>query len=728
MITYSSYVIHAFIASVLFSVSAIAAANSPTETITFEADQLTHNTDTGEIRALGRVSLKHDGYVLKAGEINYSEKTGKATASGAVELTLPDGNIIYAPKVVLEDALKKAFVKDIRLLMTDGAQVAAKGGERDASKGITTLDRAVYSPCKVCADDPKDAPIWQIKAVKVVHDQNKHRLYYDDAVLEILGVPLLWFPSLSHPDPTVDRANGFLPAGLKTSKELGLVASLPYYRTFGDSADATITPYYSSSQGPFIEAEYRQNLGHTNLNLTGSITHTAKLNDFNVDTGTAEIRGHFSGVADVIHSQNWQSHIDVNWASDDTYLRRFDFSEADTLMSEYRLEGFYGRSYISGRAFAFQGLRQEDIAGLTAYALPLIDAELVSRWKPFGGTLSLNGNALALRRSAGADSQRISGSIRWQYSKITNKGLLIDTDAMLRTDVYNFEDARQLDDPNFINLLAENRAYRSLARITTKFTLPFINYTNQGNYHILEPIIEIGLSPNEGAGSDIINEDSRAFELTDLNIFSDNRAAGYDLWQDGSQVSLGLKWQYHGQTITSEVFIGQAYRFTQTQFFSVGTGLNGDTSNIVGHAIVSYKDWLNFEHRFRLDEKNFAFKRNETNLKITKNTFGFHIGYLKLDRSLRLINREDREEIHISSYYKFDNNWQIDAFAIQDLSDGFAQLEFRDGWEGVEYGTGISYIDDCIEVSLSARKLFTEDRDIQSGTRFLFTLKLKNLG
>jgi len=733
-VSFQSAFIKGFAAACLFGSTALTApvlaqeADTKAEKVDFEADQISYDADTGEILALGRVLLKRDGYTLRAGEVRYNEKTGEAKASGAVELTAPNGDRILAPHIDLSDSLKRAFVEDIRLIMSDGAQVAAASGERNDNE--TTLEKAVYSPCKVCADGSGKQPLWQIKAVKVTHDREKRRLYYKNASLEILGIPVMWTPYFSHPDPTVDRASGLLPMDIQTTRNLGFVIGVPYYHVFSDSSDATITPTYTSKEGLLVEGEYRKHLGFGQFEVDGSITYADERDDVTNDpTGDKEFRGHIGSFGQFNHSKRWRSTYRLNWASDDTYLRRYDISDADTLISEYLLEGFYGRSYVSARTIGFQGLRIEDIAGKTAFALPLIDAEYIPNFHPLGGTLKLRGNALALHRTDGLDTQRVSLSANWQKRWITPKGFVIDADALVRTDAYNLDDADQPDDVAFAGTFGSTSGseWRNLARVTGTVTWPLVKFT-EGGSHTIEPIAEITVSPRRGTPDNIVNEDSRAFELNDLNLFSPERASGYDLWEEGSRLTYGLRWRFDDTDWTTDVMVGQSWRLSGTDLvFADGAGLEGDVSDLVGRTLITYKGWLDFEHRYRVDEQTFAVRRNEINVAMSNEKRGLTLGYLKLDRDLNFINREDREEIRASAFYQIKQNWRLSGGFTHRLTgaviDGVAE---KSG--GVEYDVGVSYTNECIDLGLKVRKTFTRDRDVEPGTSILFRLKLKNLG
>lgn len=700
------------------------------DSVELAADQLNYNPETGEIRALGNVELRKDGFILKAGQIRYSEQTGEADASGAVELITPEGDVIIAPRLKLENALRDAFIENIRLIMADGAQVVAESAERIEESGKTTLKRAAYSPCQVCADGSGTEPLWQLKAVKVVHDKGKRRLYYEDAFLEVLGIPIFWTPYFSHPDPTVDRASGLLPLDIQTSRNVGLIAGIPYYHVFNRSSDATFTPVYTSREGFLLKGQYRQHLGDGQFSFDGSVTR-ARRRDFNnvVIPGEREFRGHISSEGYLNHSENWRSQYRLNWASDDTFLGRYEISNTDTLVSEYLLEGFYDQSYISARTIAFQGLRVEDDAGRSAFALPLIDAEWIPRIKPFGGTVSLRGNAVALHRTDGLDTRRLTLTANWQRRWITPKGFVVDVDALARSDLYNLDSTNQPDDLAFAGSFGGTNGseWRNLTRLTGAVSWPLAKYT-AGGTHTLEPILEVSVSPRRGTPDNIVNEDSRAFELSDLNLFASDRTTGFDLWEEGSRATAGVRWRFEGARLTTDVLIGQTWRITgEDVVLADGVGLEGSFSDIVGRTTISYDGWIDLEHRFRLDDKDFVLRRNEFDVTFGDETKSLRVGYINLNRNLPFLNREDREEVRASGFYQFDENWRLTGSWTRRLKattvPGLSEVQGP-----VQYSVGIEYQNECIELGLRVRETFTRDRDVVPGTAIMFRLKLTNLG
>ena len=90
-----------------------------------------------------------------------------------------------------------------------------------------------------------------------MQDVENKKIEYRDAVVDIYGVPVAYFPFLAHPDPSVRRASGILIPNMGYPTHLGAFFALPYYWVIDGQSDATITPVLSAKQGGGLEVEYR---------------------------------------------------------------------------------------------------------------------------------------------------------------------------------------------------------------------------------------------------------------------------------------------------------------------------------------------------------------------------------------------------------------------------------------------------------------------------------------
>ena len=76
-------------------------------------------------------------------------------------------------------------------------------------------------------------------------------------------------------------------------------------------------------------------------------------------------------------SPTWSITASGRYATDRTFMRRYDISRDDRLRSFVDAERITADSYISIAGWAFEGLRITDVDGMQPIALPAIDA----RWR-----------------------------------------------------------------------------------------------------------------------------------------------------------------------------------------------------------------------------------------------------------------------------------------------------------------------------------------------------------
>ena len=351
-------------------------AGAPSE-VAFSADQLVYEQSSDTVTASGSVRMNREGYNLRADTVTWDRHSGQVHASGDVRVLSPGGDVAYADSVQLEDTLKDGVVQNMLLVLADGGRLAAIRATR--RNGYTTLEHAAYTPCAVTTPEgcPKN-PTWQINAVRVVHDPVRHRISYSGATLNLFGVPLLGLPGLSHPDGTQGGGTGFLVPEIRYSKRNGLALSAPYYLRFSPNRDLTVTPHVYTNVLPMLEAEYRQLTSLGAFDLHGYVTYGSllQLDPLAQPLANEEkaIRGYIEGSGRLILSPDWTITASGRYATDRTFMRRYDISHDDRLRSVVDAERITSNSYISIAGWAFEGLRITDVAGTQPIALPAIDA------------------------------------------------------------------------------------------------------------------------------------------------------------------------------------------------------------------------------------------------------------------------------------------------------------------------------------------------------------------
>src|SRR3954469_16791550 len=407
--------------------------------VAFSADQLVYEESSDTVTASGTVRLNREGYNLRADSVTWNRRTGEVHANGDVRVLSPGGDVAYADSVQLEDTLKDGVVQNLLLVLADGGRLAATEATRH--HGYTTLYHAAYTACAVTTPEgcPKN-PTWQINAVRVVHDPVRHRITYSGATLNLFGMPVLGLLGLSHPDGSQGGGTGFLVPEIRYSRRNGLAISAPYYLRFSPNRDLTITPHVYTNVLPMLEAEYRQLTSLGAFDVHGYLTYGSRLqlDPLAPGAGNADksIRGYIEGSGRLILSPTWTVTAAGRYASDRTFMRRYDISHDDRLRSVVDAERITSDSYISIAGWAFEGLRLTDVAGTQPIALPAIDA----RWRMhdpiLGGRVELQANSLSLYRPKGRDTQRAFASATWERRGVTPFGQELVLTAYARGDVY----------------------------------------------------------------------------------------------------------------------------------------------------------------------------------------------------------------------------------------------------------------------------------------------------
>ena len=120
-------------------------------------------------------------------------------------------------------------------------------------KEETRFDKTVFTLCKYRENDK--CPPWTIQSNKMLHDNIKKTIYYENAIVKVYDFPIFYFPRLSHPDPSVDRRSGFLVPTLYDSKNLGSSVAIPYFFNLGLDKNLTLTNRVYVSENPLFFGE-----------------------------------------------------------------------------------------------------------------------------------------------------------------------------------------------------------------------------------------------------------------------------------------------------------------------------------------------------------------------------------------------------------------------------------------------------------------------------------------
>lgn len=681
------------------------------------ADQVTYDQELGLVTATGKVEITQGERILMADSVSYNERDGKVAASGNVSLLEPTGEVVFADYVELTDEMRNGFIKSVRMLLADNSRFAAAAGER-RDGNVTVLERAVYSPCELCPKDPTRPPLWQIRAVKVTHNQETKRVEYQDATLEAFGVPVLYTPYFRHADPTVKRESGILSPSVTNNNYFGPRLKLPYYWAIAPDRDATITPQYSLKEGLQLGAEYRQRTLSGEYRLQGSGTWVDERDNNGDKTGDQEFRGHFRADGRFRLDEQFRWGYNVFRSTDDTYLRRYNIQggRANTLVSRAFLEGINGRQYMALNGYSFQGLRPDDDPGSTPLVLPMFDYSFQGQPGEHGGRFGLDANMLSLYRTDGTDVRRLSVTGSWHLPYYAPAGDVYTLTAQLRADGYWINEGVDGSNPQG----AEESALtgRVLPLLALDWRYPWVRA--EDNVRLLvEPIAALVLTPYGGNPSRIPNEDSQSFEFDDTNLFSLSRFPGLDRYDSGPRLNYGLKLGAYGNSGGyTEVLAGQSLRPKRDDTFAPGSGLIEPESDYVGRLTVAPSRFLNLTDRVRLDQESGSLRRHEVIASAGPEALRLSLSYALLDRALFTDELQDREAIGVGLTSRLTKYWWFTASHLRNIGN--------DGGSLRSFG-GLRYTDECFDILLFVDRTFVVDRDIRPSTTIGVEFRLVNL-
>lgn len=191
-----------------------------------QGDVVTAN-GTAEDRVFARVR----NHSLRAEEITHDLKNGVTTAAGQAEVVAPDGTVVHASRVELDSDLKAGVATDLALRLANGASLMAATAVR-RSENVSELNRVIFTPCPICDVNGPKQPSVSIQADKAVQDQDLRAILYRNAVFKVGGVPVFYLPVFAHPDPSVDRASGFLTPSSTMTKAAALRSRRPIFTSY----------------------------------------------------------------------------------------------------------------------------------------------------------------------------------------------------------------------------------------------------------------------------------------------------------------------------------------------------------------------------------------------------------------------------------------------------------------------------------------------------------------
>nr|WP_321252557.1 LPS assembly protein LptD [uncultured Ruegeria sp.] len=652
-------------------------------------------TPDRKLIAEGDVEAFQGDVKLTASSIIYDRETGSLELQGPIRIDQEGRTTILADSAELDNGIQNGILIGARMVFDQQTQIASVEARRAAGR-YTQLSKVSATSCHVCAYGR--APLWQIRARKVTHDQLERQLYFEGAQFRVLDFPVFYFPYLRLPDPTLERATGFLVPSIRTTSQLGTGVQVPYFFKLGDHKDLTLTPYLSSGTRT-LGYRYRQAFKTGRINIEGAYTRD--------DIQPNQDRGYLFANGFFLLKNDFRFLFSINTTSDDGYLADYGLPNYDRLRSEVALERIKRDTAFRTSLIHYKTLR--DSEDQDEIPSRIFDLNYQKRYFPqgVGGEVRLTFLSHAYERTSdadvtGRDVARATVDAEWLRSWIFATGLRADAQFGASVDRFNIR-----HDSNF----ADN-VNRLTPRAAMTLRYPMQRREASGASQVLEPIAQVGWT--HVSTNDVPIDESTFQEFDQGDLLSLSRFPAVDRREDGPTGVVGVNWARYGINGSRALAtIGQVFRADADPAFNLTSGLQGTSSDLlIAGQIDTVKGWSIGGRG--LINGDFSFAKAELRGQWARGDDAIIGSYVWQEPDPDENVDDEISEFWVNGRYRIDENWLTRAEARYDLSED----------EPIRYGFGLTYQNECVQVNMSVSRRFTSTSSIEPSTEFGFTVAL----
>ena len=687
------------ILALLLPAFAVAQDNPPAVLV---ADQVFITRDRTLV-AQGNVEAFQGDVRIRAKAIRYNQN-GSLVIDGPIVLQEGEDTVILADAAQLDPGLRDGLLTGARLILNQQLQMAAVQIDRVDGR-YSQLYKTAVTSCHICENG--EAPLWQIRAKRVVHDQVEQQLYFDEAQFLIRNVPVFYLPRLRLPDPTLKRATGFLIPSIRTTSQLATGLKLPYFIKIGDHRDLTLTPYLSSRTRT-LEFRYRQAFVRGDIEFNGAISRD--------DERPGENRGYLFGFGNFDLDRDYKLFFNIEAVGDRSYLSDYGYSNKDRLKSELTTSRARRDEYVRGSLINYETLRDGEVNDNIPTLV--LNGTWQKRFFPraFGGEVRLTLDAHSHRRTSdsandsdgdgvsdGRDVARINAKVEYLRRFTYRNGLVADVQFAAMADAFEVS-----QDNTFPRDTSETSAH---AALTLRY--PMQRTSQNGVVQQLEPLVQVGFTT--GNRLNIPNEESTRVEFDEGNLLALSRFPRPDRRERKSVAAIGVNWsRFDPNGWDAHVTLGQVFRETADNSFTDSSGLQGTASDVLlagqllnakGVSLTGRSIFGSDLHVAKAELRgDWTFARG-------------HLGgsYIWLEADAAEERPQDISEITLDGSYKINRHWTASADWRYDTADDRAATA----------GLGLRYDNECVSVGLSVNRRYSSSTSIEPSTNIGFNVGLR---
>ena len=645
------------------------------EFVNIDANQIFISDNGNIINAEGDIVITTDELKSVSDELTYDKINDEIKSSGNIILKDKLNNYYYFNEFITDKNFDTALGSDVKIRMNDGVRIVGKSFSRRNSK-INQINDASYTPCLKQNYITKNCPGWKLNAKKVIHDVESKTIYYENATLNILNVPILFTPFFSHPDPSVSKRSGLLMPSITSDNVLGTTLSLPIFYNYASNFDMTLTPTFQTK----IDNYYSLNLRHMTKNH--SINVDTSITDNESKTGT---KNHIF-VNGSIKNPFGKFDYKIETSNNDTYLRKNQINFLTVLTSGLHFTKEMDNSHLDFSSYAYKHLNNKSNQKWE-YVYPTVNYDLYEFKDPvIKQNWKISNTFLNYRDINKNYNQQISSEFLSKNTHISKKiGLKYENTIQNRFIYFNNNNFNQL---------------RIFPQIATKISYPLSkndNYKTQ----LLEPILMPILSP--------YNNYTSSQNITNSNIFSLNRETSLSQWESGPRINYGLNWLINYETFTISSTIGQSAKINKNRENTSDEISNYFIGNTIDLGDIGY-----IKTDITIDRKDLYLKDNNINTSINFGIYKFGFDY-DYETSNKI---KTSEQLSVGTKINIIKDVDLIASIRKNLMSE----------KSIGNAFGVHYENDCLAINFDYFRDFTAVDDIKNSRGFSFTITLKPFG
>ncbi len=596
----------------------------------------------------------------------------------------------------------KAFLNNEQFKINEENKPRVFANAIEIKKNQNLFKKSIFTLCNYRKNDK--CPPWTIQASKMLHDNKKKTIYYDNALVKVYDIPIFYIPKLSHPDPSVERRSGFLPPSFSTTKNLGFGMSIPYFFAVDDDKNFTLTNRMFVSENPLFMGEYHQAFKNSNFMADFGFTKGYKKTSSTKKGGD---KSHFFSKFDKNfkgknNSDNNLS-VSIQDVSNDKYLKLYkinsnlvDYNQ-DTLESSINFTHEKDDVFLGLNASIYETIK-DTYDDKYEYILPevTLDKNLISDEKL--GFLDLQSNLKVHNYDTNKLTNFFVNDLDWSSKNIFfRSGLKNNFLANLRNINYEAKNVEPYKDDTTSEVFGAI-GFSSELNLVKKSGL---------SKHFFTPKFLFRYSPGT------MRKEEQGFRLDPINAFSLNRLENLNNYETGSTSTVGFDYKIKGNDKKLDFSLAQVISEKENKKMHSKTSMDEKLSDLTGKANLQLNKNFSINYKFNLDQNYNDFNYNEIGTNLQYGNVNFDFNYLQENKHL---GNQDYFQTKIK-YENIDNSlisFETKRNLITDSS------EF--------YNLSYEYINDCLRAGLVYRREFYNDSEIEPENSLMFKITLTPFG